>query len=181
MKKAVFFDRDGVINELVERKDGSFTSPWTLAEFKFFPKVKESFSLVQSLGFMTFIVTNQPGVKDGDMSKDELDLICDMLKSTLQIDEIVCALDKSSNDYKPNNGMFEYLINKYDIDRDNSYLIGDRWKDIVPGNRSGLKTIFVGDEYKYSCPPEYDFCYPVYKTTNIYNACHTIMEIENAR
>lgn len=178
MKKAVFFDRDGVINELIERTDGSFTSPWSLSEFRFLPKVKESINSIQSLGYMTFIVTNQPGINDGDMDKKELDSICEMLLSTLQIDEILCALDKNSSNYKPQNGMIEYLINKYDIDRNNSYLIGDRWKDIVPGNKSGLKTIFVGNEY--ICPPEYT-CYPVYKTTDIYAACNTIMEIENAR
>ena len=177
-KRAVFFDRDGVINELVKRADGSLTSPWTVDEFKFLPYTKEAVKTVKDLGFMTFIVTNQPGVHDGDMDRSQLELINKMLKRWLNVDDILCAFDKTSDFYKPGNGMLEYFIKKYDIDRDGSYMIGDRWKDIVPGIKSKLQTIFVGNVYNY--PFEYKEYQPDYKAIDILDACCTIMEIENA-
>jgi D-glycero-D-manno-heptose 1,7-bisphosphate phosphatase len=176
--KAVFFDRDGVINELVERADGSFTSPWVVNEFRFKPFAKEAVDTVKKLGFKTFVVTNQPGPHDGVMDKEQLDLISKMLERWLGIDEVVCALDKTSDYYKPGNGMLEYLIKKHDIDRDGSYIIGDRWKDIVPGMKSKLTTMFVGSEYVY--PFEFKEHQPDYMCIDILDACCTIMEIENA-
>jgi UDP-N-acetylmuramoyl-tripeptide--D-alanyl-D-alanine ligase len=177
--KAVFLDRDGVINELIERLDGSFTSPWLVEEFKFLPYVQQSINIIKSYGFMIFIVTNQPGVHDGYMDKSQLDLINKMLKQWLRVDDIYCALDKTSDYYKPNNGMLEHFIEKYNIDRENSYIIGDRWKDIVPGFNSKLNTIFVGADYVY--PHEYYHIQPDYIVTDILDASCTIMEIENDR
>lgn len=177
-KRAVFFDRDGVINELVERADGSLTSPWTVDEFRFMPFAQEAVKTVKDMGFMTFVVTNQPGVHDGDMNRSQLDLINSMLKRWLGIDDILCALDRTSDFYKPNNGMIEHFIKKYNINRDGSYLIGDRWKDIVPGHKSKLQTIFVGADYIY--PYEHKDITPDYKAIDILDACCTIMEIENA-
>lgn len=176
--KAVFFDRDGVINDLVERPDGSLTSPWTVEEFRFKPFVKEAVKTVKDLGFKTFVVTNQPGVHDGDMDRQQLELINRMLKNWIGFDDIVCALDKNSDYYKPGNGMIETLIEKYYIDRDTSYMIGDRWKDIVPGYRSKLTTIFVGSIY--TCPNELMDIQPDFMCFDILDACCTIMELENA-
>ena len=177
-KRAVFFDRDGVINELVERADGEFTSPWTIDEFKFKPYVKEAIKTVKDLGFMTFVVTNQPGVHDGYMDRSQLDLISTMMKRWLGIDDVLAALDKKSDFYKPNNGMIEHFIEAYNIDRDGSYIIGDRWKDIVPGINSKLTTLFVGSEYKY--PFEFREYQPDYICIDVLDACCTILEIENA-
>lgn len=178
-KRAVFFDRDGVINELVERADGNFTSPWVVDEFRFKPYIKEAVKTVKDIGFMTFVVTNQPGVHDGDMDRSQLDLINSMLKRWLGIDEVLYALDKTSDFYKPGNGMIEHLIEKFNIERDGSYLIGDRWKDIVPGHKSGLTTMFVGSKYVY--PFEFKEIQPDYICIDALEACATIMEIENAR
>jgi histidinol phosphatase-like enzyme len=75
--------------------------------------------------------------------------------------------------------MLEHFIEKYNIDRENSYIIGDRWKDIVPGFNSKLNTIFVGADYVY--PHEYYHIQPDYIVTDILDASCTIMEIENDR
>jgi D-glycero-D-manno-heptose 1,7-bisphosphate phosphatase len=176
-RKAVFFDRDGVINELVERADGNYTSPWTVDEFRFLPYVKEAVKTVKDLGFMTFVVTNQPGVHDGDMDRSQLDLMNKMIKNWLGVDDILYALDKTSDYYKPGNGMIEALIEKYNIDRDGSYIIGDRWKDIVPGYRSKLTTMFLGDLYVY--PHDLKEIQPDYMCIDVLDACCTIMELEN--
>ena len=176
--RAIFFDRDGVINELVERPNGTLTSPWKIEEFKFLPYVKEAVKTVKDLGFMTFVVTNQPGVHDGEMDRSQLELINKMLQRWVGFDDIFCAFDKKSDFYKPNNGMIEHFIEKYNIDRDGSYIIGDRWKDIVPGIKSKLQTIFIGNDY--ICPDEYKSYQPDYKAIDVLDACCIIMEIENA-
>ena len=157
MYKAVFLDRDGVINSTISREDGRITSPWTFEEFKqsLFPHVKSSIKKLKDNGFMVFVVTNQPGVLDGDMMMTELDDMCGLLEEDYQVDHVLYALKKDTNFYKPNNGMFESLIDFYKIDRKKSYLVGDRWKDIVPGNKSKLTTILVGNAYQYNPPEEH--------------------------
>lgn len=174
----MFFDRDGVINDLIQRSDGSFTSPWSIDEFSFKDYVKESIKIVKNLGYMTFVVTNQPAVHDGLMTKEQLELINKMLMRWLGIDDVLCALDKNSNLYKPENGMIELLIKQYNVDRNSSYMIGDRWKDIVPGRKSKLTTMFVGAFYE--CPEEYNHIQPDYECIDILEACCTILEIDNA-
>ena len=173
MNKAVFFDRDGVINELVERLDGSHTAPWTVDEFRFKPNAGAAIASINHK-FKTFVVTNQPDINDGNLKQSDLDIMSKMLTQWLHIDEVVCSTERNSDFYKPNNGMIEHLINKYNIDRNNSWLIGDRWKDIVAGHNSRIKTIFVGNVYTY--PVEYRNIYPDYECKDILDACKLIMK-----
>ena len=156
MRKAVFLDKDGIINSLVERPDGRMTSPWTLEEFKqtLYPHIPESIQTLKDLGYMVFVVTNQPGVLDGEMYMTELDDICEYLEEVIGINHVLYALKKDSKVYKPNKGMFEALIRMYDIDTMHSVMIGDRWKDIVPARDCQIYTIYVGDSYEL--PEEYD-------------------------
>lgn len=173
--RAVFFDRDGVINELVDRGDRS-TAPWNIGEFKFLPNVKKAVDIVKAMGYKVYVVTNQPDVYDGRMSKDTLDIMMKMVQNWLGMDGHVCAYDRLSALYKPNNGMIEFLISTDDLDRTESFIIGDRWKDIVAGQRSKLNTIFIGDEY--TCPPEYEDVQPYYIRSNVLEACELIKELE---
>ena len=172
-QRAVFFDRDGVINPLVYI-NGAYTSPKTTKQFKFMPHVFESIEKVQRCGYMTFIVTNQPGIQDGIQTREELDELTTMLLDWLQVDGVYNAIDKSSPTYKPGNAMLEYFISKFNIDRSKSYIIGDRWKDIVPGHNSGINTIFVGE--KYEAPLEYVHITPNYVCSDILDACNFIVE-----
>ena len=172
-RKAVFFDRDGVINPLVHI-NGSYTSPKTPEQFKFFPRVFESVEKVQRCGYMTFVVTNQPGIQDGIQTWEELNDLTTILLDWLQIDGVYNATDKLSPTYKPGNLMLEYFINKFDIDRKKSYIIGDRWKDIVPGYNSGINTIFVGE--KYDAPEGYEHITPNCSCNDIFDACNYIVE-----
>ena len=156
MRKAVFLDKDGVINSLVERPDGRMTSPWTLEEFKqtLFPHIKESIQILKELDYLVFVVTNQPGVLDGEMYMTELDDICGYLEEELGIDHVLYALKKDSPVYKPNKGMFESLIRTYDVDTMHSVMIGDRWKDMVPARDCQVPTIYVGENCEF--PEGYD-------------------------
>lgn len=173
-QKAIFFDRDGVINRLVKREDGSFTSPWNIREFEYYPYVIEYFNYVKQHGYLTFIVTNQPGINDGDMSLEEhLEIVSD-LYAWLHPNKILYESDRNSPRYKPSNLMLEELIEEYNVDRSKSFMVGDRWKDIVPGKNSKLNTILIGNTEPYFHEVKPDYTVYTFK-----NACDLIMEIDN--
>jgi len=183
MRKAVFLDKDGVINYLIERHDrpdGHVTSPWTLEEFKqsLFPYVKDCITRLKEMNFMVFVVTNQPGVLDGNMQMIELDNICGHLEDELGVNHVLYALKPGTELYKPNNGMIEALIRTYKIDRNKSYMVGDRWKDIVPGNKSGLTTILVNSFYQYTPTEEYIDMSEPYHVASDLAAAVAIIEME---
>jgi UDP-N-acetylmuramoyl-tripeptide--D-alanyl-D-alanine ligase len=177
MVKAVFFDRDGVLNHLVEHGD-QFTAPWDVSEFDLMPGAKAAVDLVKSNGYLAFVVTNQPDVLDGYLAQHHLNIMNRLLKAWLRVDDILIAYERGSAWYKPNNGMFETLIKSYNVDRNSSYIIGDRWKDIVPGHKSGLSTIFLGEEYHY--PLEHKKIQPDYICENVLQACKLIVKIDEA-
>jgi len=175
-RRAVFFDRDGVLNHLVDH-NGEKTAPWHIDEFRFIDGAKEGVQLVKSHDFITLIATNQPDVYDGKLQNNHLQMMIRMCVNWLGIDDGLVAYERGSAWYKPNNGMFETLIKSYKIDRGSSYIIGDRWKDIVAGHKSKLTTIFVGD--KYTTPEKYEHIYPDYIVDNVLQACTLIAELEN--
>ena len=178
MRKAVFLDRDGVINSLVPRPDGRMTSPWTLEEFMSHvdPNISSYVKTLKELDYMVFVVTNQPGVLDGEMMMIELDEMCGYLEEEAGINHVLYALKKDSHLYKPNNGMIEALIRTYKVDRHHSFMVGDRWKDIVAGHKSKLMTIFIGKQY--TTPEKYEHIQPDYIVDNVLHAATLIAELE---
>jgi len=175
MVKAVFLDRDGVINDLVLHNN-IYTAPWFLNEFKLKPNVKIAINIIKELGFYTFVVTNQPDVTDNLLLQSDLNQMHDIIYKKIKVDEIVYCKYRNTDYYKPNNMMVEDLITKYKINRNKSFFIGDSWKDIVCGHKSKLTTIFIGD--KYNTPKDYKNIKPNYKATDILNASYLIQEID---
>lgn len=177
MNRAIFLDRDGVLNELVERKDGSMTAPWSITEFQFTPYAKTAIEILSYMDYKTLVVTNQPDLNrgTGPLTITDLDLMHKMIKKWLKVDDICYSEDRGSDTYKPNNGMIEKLIKEYMIDRSQSFMIGDRWKDIVAGYRSKLTTIFVGHEYTY--PYEHRNIQPDYIVKSVLEAATLIEEM----
>lgn len=171
MVKAVFLDRDGVLNSLIDRENGSKTAPWSIMEFTIDPYFHAAMANLKYAKYKRFVITNQPDILDGPMSFKDLHEINQILYRS--VDEIFCALERDSKYYKPNNGMIEHFVTKYNIERTQSYLIGDRWKDIVAGNRSGIKTIYIGNEY--SSPKEYEDIKPDFVASCLIDASELIL------
>jgi HAD superfamily hydrolase (TIGR01662 family) len=172
--KAVFFDRDGVINHLVKHGE-EYTAPWSLEEFKLMDGIEESIRLVRDK-YLTLIVTNQPDVYDGKLSHHDLTIMMHRCLK-LGIDDGLISFERGSAWYKPNNGMLETLIKQYEIDRQNSYIIGDSWKDIVAGHKSKISTIFIGETY--NSPEKYKDIEPDYIVDNVLQAAILINVIDN--
>ena len=149
MKKAVFLDRDGVINKAFV-KNGLPTSPHSLDELEILPGVKESILRLKRLNFICLVVTNQPDVPRGKISKSNVIKMNNFLKKEIKLDDIfVCYHDDKDNCKcrKPKPGMIIQASKKWDIDVRKSFMIGDRWRDIQAGINAGCKTFFIDNNY----------------------------------
>ena len=148
MVKTVFLDRDGVINPLVYHENnipyrGELNAPWNINEFRFIPGVEEAIHVIKEMGFMTIVITNQPSVYDNNMTITQLNEINAYLMNHLGIDKVYVAIDPNSKWYKPSPALFEYAIYDKRVNRSQSWMIGDHWRDIIPAHHSKLKTIYV--------------------------------------
>lgn len=156
-RRAVFLDRDGVINKVVMR-DGIQDSPRHGGELVIIDGVEEAICMLSKQGFLVIIVTNQPGVKRGTHRKQDVEEIHKFIGNYLMIDGIyTCYHDNEDNCAcrKPKAGMLYDAAENIEIDLGSSYMIGDRWQDICAGNNAGCKTILVDYHYpmnKDSCP-----------------------------
>jgi D-glycero-D-manno-heptose 1,7-bisphosphate phosphatase len=149
MNRAVFLDRDGVINKAVI-KNGKPYPPKNLDTLELIDNVKDLLHLLKKEGFKLIVVTNQPDVARKKISKRTVDLINNYLLNLLPIDNIeTCFHDDSDNCIcrKPLPGLILSSAKRYNIDLKKSYLIGDRWKDIAAGKAANCKTIFI--DYNY--------------------------------
>ncbi len=145
MNKALFLDRDGVINEVIFR-NGKPASPRKIQEFK----VKQNTIKIideYSKKYLIFVVSNQPDVKRGNMDIKELNKMNDFLLSKMNIKEIVNETEDNKDFKKPNPYMILELCKKYNIDKKQSFIVGDRWVDILAGKKSGVKTILLEKDY----------------------------------
>ena len=170
-KKAVFFDRDGTLNDIVTREDGTKGAPWNMKDFKIKPEALKACELLRYQGYGIFVVSNQPDLGKG-LAWQTLRDMNSMLKNYLKVNDILAAPERGSSYYKPNNGMIEDLIEKYEVDRKCSWMVGDSEKDIIAGSKSELKTIFIGSLYK----KELDFSIePTYIKPDVWEAADEIV------
>ena len=171
MKKAIFLDRDGVINKSFIENGLPF-SPTSFVQLDILPGVKESIFRLQKLSFVCLVVTNQPDVSRGKIEKKTVVKMNNYLKKELNLDDFfVCYHDDRDNCKcrKPKSGLLLDACKKWDINLKESYMIGDRWKDIEAGSRIGCKTIFIDHNYKEIKPKN-----PNFITDSLLNAVHLI-------
>ncbi|MDI6641213.1 MAG: HAD family hydrolase [Elusimicrobiota bacterium] len=158
--KALFLDRDGVINELVYYGDlGIIDSPFTVEQFKLLPNVAKTLRMANKLGLKTIIVSNQPGVAKKHFSIKtlrEMDrkMKIELAKDDAHIDAIYYCLHHPAgknrkyaikcNCRKPKPGLILRAADELGIDLKHSYMIGDELTDIKAGKTAGCKTILIG-------------------------------------
>ncbi|EEQ12384.1 Histidinol phosphatase [Yersinia mollaretii ATCC 43969] len=159
MRKAVFLDRDGVINRALVR-DGKPYPPADLASVEILPGVDVATQALHDAGWLLIVVTNQPDVARGTTARAEVDAINHYLQQTLPIDEFrTCYHD--SDDHcdcrKPLPGLLLAAAKIHDIDLSASYMVGDRWRDIEAGECAGCKNIFIDYGYAEKQPTIFNF------------------------
>jgi D-glycero-D-manno-heptose 1,7-bisphosphate phosphatase len=154
MKRAVFLDRDGVLNEAVV-VDGQPKAPLTAAEVVIPPDAAASLEAMHDAGFLLIVVTNQPDIVRGRMTWENLHAVNSRLRDVLPLDDIrVCAHDDrhGCECRKPLPGLLTSAARDHGIDLVESFLIGDRWKDVAAGQAAGCRTVWLDSGYDEPAP-----------------------------
>ena len=154
MRRAVFLDRDGVINANLER-NGRPVAPTTLADFRLLPGVEDAVLRLRERGYLIIVITNQPDVAEGLTQRSTVDAMHDLVRAKLAVDDIeVCFHNDAAGCAcrKPKPGMILKAAAAHGIDLTRSYVVGDRWRDVGAGRAAGCSTIFIDYGYKQDGP-----------------------------
>jgi len=149
-RRAVFLDRDGVLNEVVLR-DGRPHPPASADELKLFPDACAQLQRLKERGFLLICVSNQPDVARGNQSRDAVEAMNARLRSDLPLDDLlVCYHDDVDrcSCRKPAPGLLLEAANRHAIDRSASFMIGDRWRDVQAGQRAACTSILIECGYR---------------------------------
>ena len=148
MNKAVFYDRDGVLNKLISR-DGGLYSPRKISQFSIFPESIEVTKYTKKMGFLNIIVSNQPDIARGLMSKKTLDNMTKVIFRDLKIDDVFYCIhdDNQCRCRKPLDGLIINAKKKWNIDLSQSIMVGDTKKDFGAAKNAGIDFILVSKEY----------------------------------
>ena len=161
MEKAVFIDRDGVINEMVYFQERGFVdSPFKPSQFVIIRGIPKALSLLKSLGYKTIIISNQPGIAKKHLTMQAFESIQKKMHKELKRynafidDEFYCfhhpdskikKYRKICNCRKPKTQMIKDAVNKHNINIKKSYVIGDGIVDMEMAKKIKCKSIFVGN------------------------------------
>ena len=151
LARAIFLDRDGVINRALERDKKPYP-PRSVAEFEILPEVPAACAKLKTAGFLLVVVTNQPDVGRGTLKQETVEAIHAGMCRQLPIDRVeVCyhpGRGASECDCrKPKPGMLLRAAKALGIDLVRSWMVGDRWRDIDCGHAAGCQTIFIDRGY----------------------------------
>lgn len=161
MKKAVFLDRDGTINELFFNKEfGLIDSPLNKSQVKLLFGIEKLLNATSKMGFKNIVVTNQPAVALAKTTVRNLELVKDEINRQLRkkgvtIDYFAICLHhpfakiskykKNCNCRKPKIALFKKAAKNLNIDLKMSWMIGDGVDDIIAGKKAGCRTILIAN------------------------------------
>lgn len=146
MRRAVFLDRDGVLDRNYPHPDGKPRPPASLEELEILPGVPAACWALRQAGYLLIVVTNQPDVSRGTQRREVVEAINDKLRAALSLNDVfACYHDDKDNCScrKPKPGMLLSASQSWGIDLAHSFMVGDRWTDIEAGRSVGCKTIFI--------------------------------------
>ncbi|MDO9333849.1 MAG: HAD family hydrolase [Dehalococcoidales bacterium] len=193
--KAVFLDRDGVINELIYYEEaGVIDSPFTVEQFRLFSSTGKAIRRLNDAGFMVIVVSNQPGVAKNHFNLATLEQMNGKMAREISADgahidrvyycphhpegqnpayRMVCKCRK------PEPGMLLQGIGDFKLNPEECYMVGDNLTDIQAGQRAGCKTILLGKQKCELCQlmDELD-AHPDRITKNLPEAVEAILEME---
>jgi D-glycero-D-manno-heptose 1,7-bisphosphate phosphatase len=147
--RAVFLDRDGVLNRVVPR-DGRPGSPRELSELELVPGAAEAVSRLRAAGYLTFVVTNQPDLARGLLRPAVHEAIMERIRAAVAPDDMAaCPHDDGDRCTcrKPGPGMLTAMASRWGVSLEESYMIGDGHKDMEAGRAAGCRTVLVRTGY----------------------------------
>lgn len=148
-RRAVFLDRDGVLNEAVVR-DGKAYAPLTLEEFRLIPEAAGEVARLRAAGLLCIVFTNQPEVARGLLSRETLGMMHQRLRAEIPLDDVlVCEHDPAAACacHKPRPGMLCEAATRWGVTLSASFVIGDRWRDVEAGRAAGCFTVLIQRPY----------------------------------
>lgn len=149
LRRAVFLDRDGVLNRS-RVVDGKAYAPRHPRQFHLMPGAAAAVAALKRAGFVVVVVTNQPDVGHGKISAVDIDEMHARLMARASVDAVmVCThrQDQGCACRKPRPGMLLGAIRRYRIDPKLSFMVGDRSSDVAAGRAAGARTIFIDRRY----------------------------------
>jgi D-glycero-D-manno-heptose 1,7-bisphosphate phosphatase len=147
--KAVFFDRDGVINRPIVRNGQPF-APQDLSEFAWMDGVHATLDALRARGYLLLVCTNQPDVVRGMQCREQVDEFHRKIEAELPIARVYACFHDNAHACacrKPKPGMLLQGSQEFDIDLARSWMIGDRPKDIEAGLAAGCRTVYLRHDY----------------------------------
>lgn len=159
MHRAVFLDRDGVINAMVYNPEfGLVDSPANPGEFQMLPGAAAAIRQINELGLLAVLISNQPGIAKGKFSTALLDAMTAKMCSELaqqdarldavyycyhHPDGVVPQYRMSCECRKPRPGMLLKAAEEHDINLQTSFFVGDGITDVQAGQAAGVSTLLI--------------------------------------
>mgnify|MGYP001184255487 CR=1 FL=1 len=157
-KRAIIFDRDGTLIKTFITKKNEPAAIKKLKDFKLLSNVKSVIKIL-SKKFLIIVFTNQPDVSRGKNTKANVKEINLKLAEVLKINKIYTCYSDNNQNYmrKPNPGMIYAAKKKFNLNLKESFVVGDRNKDILAGKKANCITILIKKKYnkKNSSNPDY--------------------------
>ena len=155
-RRAVFLDRDGVINRAIVRQ-GKPYPPDTLDDLEVLPGVPEALARLREAGFLNVVVTNQPDVATGKQERAVVEAMHRRLLGSLALDAVRVCYHVDADGCacrKPKPGMLISAAAELELDLSLSAMVGDRWRDVAAGQAAGCRSFFVDCGYAEKRPDE---------------------------
>jgi D-glycero-D-manno-heptose 1,7-bisphosphate phosphatase len=157
--RAIFLDRDGVLNSLVwYESSGEWEAPRTVSDLKMIPGIAETLRLAMALGWKLFLITNQPSAAKGKISVGELAEVHETVMSRLRVEGVlitasyICfhhphgtvpGLTGPCDCRKPNPSRLLEAAREYRLDLGSSWMVGDQDSDLRCGRAAGCRVAAV--------------------------------------
>jgi len=174
MRRAVFLDRDGVLNRTVVQ-NGVPHPPSSVAEVEILGGVLEALILLAEHDLLLIVITNQPDVARGTQTRAAVEQINQYLRDRLPLHDIfTCYHDTADrcDCRKPQPGLLRGAAAAYQIDLQRSFMVGDRWSDIVAGQAAGCRSFLIDLPYS-----QRQRCAPDQTVANVLEAAHQIIQM----
>jgi D-glycero-D-manno-heptose 1,7-bisphosphate phosphatase len=152
--RAVFLDRDGVLNRALIR-DGLPYPPTTIEQFELEEGAKEGCAKLKNAGFRLIVVSNQPDVGRGTQGREVVEAMNRKLLSGVpSLDAIMICWHAGSSHgdpcdcRKPKPGLLQRAAETHGLDLAGSYMVGDRWRDVDCAHAAGCRAVFIDRGYR---------------------------------
>jgi D-glycero-D-manno-heptose 1,7-bisphosphate phosphatase len=173
MNSGVFLDRDGVVNKIILKERRPY-SPRELDQLEILEGVRDAVQIFQKLRFKVVVITNQPEISRGLITEDLTIEMHNKIREETGIESFYFCRHDDFHDCecrKPKAGMLLKAAEELNLDFSQSYLVGDRWKDIHAGQKVGCKCYFIDNHYDEPRP-----ILPFHTVKSLYEAAILIRE-----